>query len=470
MRKNETPILLLSLLVTTGLLGAAYWFLAPQFNLPQVRLNPGSNAPSVKPGERVSAGDRILVAAVTNPAKQAGVQAFANRDFATATTQLTAALQASPNDPEGLIYLNNAQIGDKQALKVVVSVPIGGNLNVAQEILRGVAQAQDEINQRGGINGVLLWVAIANDDNNPDTANQLAATFVKDASILAVIGHNSSSSSIKAAPTYEQGNLVMISATSTAKQLSGIGRYVFRTVPNVRFDAEQLARYLLRTARLRTVGICADAQAPASQSLKEEFTSTVFADGGRVVNTPCDFSAPDFNASESLSQMISSGAEAVLLAPSVDRINQAMDVAQANQGRLQLLGDATLYTIKTLQLGQAEVKGLVLTVAWHPSSIPGNPFAGNATRLWKGPVNWRSATAYDATLAVITGLQQSPSREGLRNALANPNFSAPGAAGPIQFLPSGDRNLPSTLVQVKPGNRAGTGFDFVPLPTATALR
>jgi branched-chain amino acid transport system substrate-binding protein len=34
----------------------------------------------------------------------------------------------------------------------------------------------------------------------------------------------------------------------------------------------------------------------------------------------------------------------------------------------------------------------------------------------------------------------------------------------VRFLPSGDRNAPHVLVRVEPGNRSGTGYDFVPLP------
>lgn len=77
---------------------------------------------------------------------------------------------------------------------------------MAKEILRGVAQAQDEVNRSGGINGKLLQVAIANDDNEANQAQQIAKQFVQDTSILAVVGHNSSNASIAAAPIYQEGD------------------------------------------------------------------------------------------------------------------------------------------------------------------------------------------------------------------------------------------------------------------------
>jgi branched-chain amino acid transport system substrate-binding protein len=106
---------------------------------------------------------------------------------------------------------------------------------------------------------------------------------------------------------------------------------------------------------------------------------------------------------------------------------------------------------------------MVLAVAWHPRAIPGNPFAGNAVKLWGGEVNWRSATAYDAAEAIITGLKQNSTRDGLQTALSNSGFSANGATGAVQFLPSGDRNGAAILVKIQPGSISQTGFDFVPL-------
>ena len=46
-----------------------------------------------------------------------------------------------------------------------------------------MAQAQDEINVRGGINSVPLKVAIANDNNDPEIAKKLAPSFAENQDI-----------------------------------------------------------------------------------------------------------------------------------------------------------------------------------------------------------------------------------------------------------------------------------------------
>ncbi len=53
--------------------------------------------------------------------------------------------------------------------------------------------------------------------------------------------------------------------------------------------------------------------------------------------------------------------------------------------------------------------------------------------------------------------------KNLQQALANPEFTADGATNAVDFLPSGDRNLRGTLIEIQPGKRSGTGYDFVAL-------
>ena len=291
-------------------------------------------------------------------------------------------------------------------------MPIGGNLNVAKEILRGVAQAQIEINSQGGINGIPLKIVIVNDDNKIDIGTKVAQALVQDQSILAVIGHNSSEVSIATVPTYQAGGLVMMSSTSTAKELSGAGSHIFRSVPSVRFQANALSQYVVKQQNKKNIGICFNASAKASQSLQEEFTAAVFSDGSKISRVNCDLSNPNFNADKVIEEMLSDRVDALLLSPGVEKIEKGIEIAVIARNRLLLLGDGTLYTFKTLQLGQGAIADMVLTVPWHPEFLANNPFADNAVKLWGGDVNWRSATSYDATLAIAGGLRQNATRAG----------------------------------------------------------
>ncbi|MBD2776592.1 ABC transporter substrate-binding protein [Iningainema tapete] len=193
----------------------------------------------------ISLGEEILSQNST-PEKQAGVKAFSEKKYSDAITYFKASLQNNPNDPEARIYLNNAKAANsKETIKIAVSVPFGGNPTIAEEILRGVAEFQDGINRDDGINGKLLQVVIAKDNNDRKSAQEVARKFVKDTSVMAVVGHNSSNASIAAAPIYKEGKLVMISATSFANNLQEPA-YVFRMVPQITFSPHNYLKVLVK--------------------------------------------------------------------------------------------------------------------------------------------------------------------------------------------------------------------------------
>lgn len=459
--KNETTLLLLSLATTLALVGGGVWFLKDKL-LPS---NSSSNfLPFSSPPleTRSSIGETILVTADSTPQKQAGVEAFQKKDFKTAVQSFQSSLKTQRNDAEALIYLNNAEATAKNPVKIAVIVPIGGNLNISKEILRGVAQAQNEINQNGGIQGRGLQVLIVNDDNNPDIAKNVAESLVKDSGTLGVVGHNSSTATLAAASIYQAGQLILISATATADKIAELGDYIFRTVPPYRFEGNTLARYTVKTAKKAKTLVCFDSRDDASQSLKENFIVSLTTEGGQVASVNCDFSAPDFNPSAIISQGISTGADSLALFPSVNRLTPALEIAKANQKQLTLLGSSTLYTFQTLKEGQADISGMALAVPWHPAKFEKTGFPAQARKLWGGAVNWRTPMAYDATNVMAMGLKQGGfSRQGIQQTLANPGFELEGATGRIAFLPSGDRIGVPLLVKVAPGQGSGTGFDFV---------
>jgi branched-chain amino acid transport system substrate-binding protein len=464
--KNETPLLIATLLVTLGLVGGGFWWVMQNSRMKFDPAAPGGSQNTAL-ADRISQGERILLPSeTTNPdfnvLKQGGVNAIAANQSPQAVTLLTSALQKYRNAPETLIYLNNARIGSSKAYTIAVPVPLKTDLAGAAEILRGVAQAQTAVNQAGGINGVPLKVVIANDDNDPETAKQVANAFVQNADILGVVGHYASDVTLAAGSVYNGAGLVSISPISSTVKLSGLGRYVFRTVPSDYVAARALADYALKTVQPKTIAVFFNSQSSYSQSLKGEFVTAISLAGGQVSNE-FDLSRPDFDAATAVNQALQSGAKGMMLAANSGTLDKALQVVQVNQKRTILFGGDDVYAPKTLAVAGQAAEGMVVAVPWHIEANPGSPFVQASRQLWGADVNWRTAIAYDATQAFITALRQNPTRQGVQQVLADTTFSAPGAAQPVRFLPSGDRNTGIQLVKVAPGKRSGTGFDFTPI-------
>lgn len=472
-QKNETAVLVLSLLFTIGLAGAGIWWLTSRGGITPGGLSPENQTFSKPPTgnspeseqaiqQRLSTGKKLLIPDGATTTKQAAVQAIASGNYNAAISDLEASLKTNRNDPEALIYLNNARIGNQKSYTIAAAVPIGADLNGAQEILRGVAQAQNEVNQSGGINGTPLKVLIANDDDNPKIASQIASALANNSEVLGVIGHFSSDATLAASKIYQQNQLVAISPISTSVQLSGIGSNIFRTVPSDRFAANSLSRYMLTKLQKKKAAVFFNSASNYSKSLKSEFTTALYGDGGQVVSE-FDFAKGNFNATESFKSAIAQGAEVIMLAADTATLDQALQVVQVNAKRLPLLAGDDVYTAKTLQIGGAGAVNMVLAVPWHILADPQSSFPQTSKQLWNAEVSWRTALAYDAAIALIAGLGRNPTRTGIQQALSAPDFSAQGASGPIRFLPSGDRNRAVQLVIVKPGTRTSYGYDFVPI-------
>ncbi|HZG39131.1 MAG TPA: ABC transporter substrate-binding protein [Nodosilinea sp.] len=426
--------------------------------------------PTTTPGQpadvsnALSWGDRILFTDAPNADKQSGAAAYAAGDYATAAARFEAARQALRNDPETLIYLNNARLGATPALGIAAVVPISDTPNTARELLRGVAQAQDEAIKAG----TPVKVLIGDDRNDAGQAAAIADALVQDPDVIGVIGHGTSTTTLAAAPIYQQGQLPVIAPTSTTTELATLpregGNFVFRVIPSDQFTGTTLARHMLSLGKTRPI-VFYNSQSSYSKSLQEALATTLGLEGGQVAKLV------DLSQGNPATELQGSDADAVVLLPDSATFDAAIAVAQANQGQLPVLAGDAFYRIDALQKGGASLTGTIVTVPWHPlKSAP--PFAQTASGLWGGDVNWRTALSYDAfqtlssarTVGNVTPAQGQQGRATIGQALAGQGFSANGSTGAISFLPSGDRNTTVLLVEVKPGTRSGTGFDFVPLP------
>jgi branched-chain amino acid transport system substrate-binding protein len=408
--------------------------------------------------DRLSEGTQAFFPEDGTPDKATAITAYTSGNYRLAQEQFDRSLLQKPNDPETLIYLNNTLA--KTPLKIAVSIPAKTDPNGAREVLRGVAQAQTEINKT---TNSPLAITIASDDNNPTTAQQIATTLVNRPDILAVIGHYSSGVTLATADIYTTGQLVTISPISSAVQLSNKSPYLFRTIPSDAITALALIDHMRQTLNRKKAVIYYTATSDYSKSLKGELSKALSLQGGQVI-AEYDLSQSGFNPKQSLQSATQQGADTILLATSGNTLSRGLQVARANKNQLPILSGDDVYSPETLEIGGPSAKNMIVAVPWHILAPGSQDFAMRSRKIWGGDVNWRTATAYDATFALATALQKNPTRAGLKTALSTPDFSAPGASRIVNFLPSGDRNAPVQLVKIVEGNRSSYGYDFEPIP------
>lgn len=421
----------------------------PSISSPTPSISPSSTPTSFDP-TWISAGERTLNRTQANPFRDRGVEAFIAGNFAEAVTQFEKAVLGNRNDPEVQIYLNNAKARLKGSPLVVATVvPIDNRLNIAQDMLRGMADAQTRFNDAGGAGGRLVEIMIANDGNEPARAQMIAQNLANNPNVLGVIGHNSSKASQAALPEYEKVGLAMISPTSTSDYLSG--NVFLRTVPSDGESVKILAEYAKNKLSVQKIAVFYDPNSPFSKNLFEVFENAFKQLGGEVY-TAIDLTRQDLDVKQEI-QSLRNQVTAIILFPDPSNISNAISLAQANAQvpgtKFQLLGGNSLYGSDILTSGGNAIEGLIIAVPWVANN---QPYAQAAYQRWGGAINWRTASSFDATIALLKALSENPTRASVLQDLKATNLPASETSGQqLQFNAQGERQEESMLVKVTKG-------------------
>jgi len=459
---------LLSLLFLTAI---ALAFLINQIINPPVRPTP-TVIQTEKPSEQII----YLTDSSPNSHKKDGVKFFNKGDFNEAAKNFSQSLnQDEINDPETRIYLNNSVSHSPQniaklsinnqscsvpeninnnysnTLKIAVVIPIiEGKIGKAKEILRGVAQAQNDINCKGGIKGQLLEVTIANDKENGEEAIKVARDLVNKQDILGVVGHTSSTVILKAGDIYNN-KLVAISPTSTAIRNSAnhptsylLNEHIFRTAVTDEVAIEKLVKYWQQQGSKKIAIAFVDDD--YSKIFRDKFREKLPPLSYIYDNNKC-WIKDTFSADDCLNEISTKGAEALLILPNLSDLERGIDIVRRNSERnpkLLLLAGDVMYSDKTLELKE-KAENLVISSSWIKNPSQPTQFEDKARDFWgSGNISWRTITTYDATAAMIQGLKNTnkinPNREDLKAEFSKKDFSAEGAIGKVMFK-DGDRAI-----------------------------
>jgi eukaryotic-like serine/threonine-protein kinase len=410
----------------------------------------------------ISAGEQVLYDTENDPQRQTAAEYIKHGKFPEAVAVLKKLRTQDRSNPEDLIRLHNAEIGNRPAYTIATVVPLNVEPKFANEMLRGVAQAQHELNTAGGVAGLPVKVIIADDQNQPELAEQIARSFVANPAILSVVGHGISKTTQAAAKIYQAADLPVVAPVSSAEDLAKFKQYLFRAIPSDRRAAKQLADYAVKQLKKQRVAIFYNSDDTYSQSLKSTFADALDYAHGIKLTAAIDINRPDFDPSEELARLKAKKVDALFLAINRGRFKDAMTIVQANDHQLPLLAGETFYSQQTLNIGQKDILGMVLAVPAQQLDLPTSPFQTQAKQLWGQPVTWRSALSYDATQALFTGLKQAQTRATIRTLLAHPQFQAPGATQPVKFEETGDRAGSVKLLQVVNDHKT-KAFVFKPI-------
>ncbi|MEA5532767.1 bifunctional serine/threonine-protein kinase/ABC transporter substrate-binding protein [Crocosphaera sp. XPORK-15E] len=440
--------------------------------------------------DQISCGEELIIENA-NLDKQKGVNYFKNKDYKNAINSWEKYLNKEPNDPETLIYLNNAKLllDNKEFSTIAVAIPLGKSSeggDAGQEILRGVAQFQKKINRQSIKLG--LQVIIANDNNNAKQAKDNAKILGENKKIVVVIGHYSSDITKVALPVYQDQKLVLISPTSSADELSSQGYFFFRTIAQDSDNIKSLSNYLIEKNKAEKVAVFYNPYSEYSLSLYNAFLKQ---NANTELNIVQKFNLADplFDERKTIAEVAKKGVNTLVLFPDGkvdnDAFKNAINVIVANQNKFLIVGGDALYS-RDILAKQELSEGIIIPISWHYLNSSDRNFVCEAKQLWGGYVNYRTANSYDTTKIIMTAIEQTSfnsfsqkieqlfnpnfQRQKIYEQLKSDDFTLQGVTGKIEFEPNGDRkNSPTVLVKVVPDTSSEYGYSFVPILTKNTI-
>ncbi|WP_165790211.1 ABC transporter substrate-binding protein [Cuspidothrix issatschenkoi] len=321
------------------------------------------------------------------------------------------------NNPEILIYLNNAKL--MQEKRKIYTIAVALPIRVAKVFLRGVAQVQEEFNKKNP--GLGLKVLIVNDENDSQKVAKLVNSLLSKDDVVAVIGHYASEVTKAALPVYQNKEVVVISPGSSAMRetiLAGktyLTNFFFRTVPTVKtvhrilIDKLQLSQL----ANGEKASVFYNPNSTYSKSAFEEFRQELRVNNISANNIiGIDISSPNFIAKKSLMDVKREGAKALILIPdghvNSDSFTNALSLINLNRDELPIGGYSVLYDTDILtKIDIDRVKKLVLVISWHRLTSPNKEVIIQAQNLWgTGDISDNTAMSYDATLVLTEALKK----------------------------------------------------------------
>ena len=353
-------------------------------------------------------------------------------------------------------------------------------------MLRGFSQAQDIINNSGGIAGVSLRLLIVDDNDAQATARQIANSIVG-SDFSAVLGHWSSDTSKAAAEIYSQSALTFIAPISIFDKLGDYTPYVFRLNATSAKGIEELKKYILNElTNQQELFIFFDSINPYTAELKEKLAKSL---GDRFSRNSIEFT--DFNSqfqmqsdtlAESLIDAVENRNPLIVFFPSNKSAKRALEVikeVRAINSEVLVVGDmANLYIAETLNdeiienSANSYTEGMVLAPAWNIDASRSSIFVRAIENIdslkdeyphleapyWQGSdVNYAAALSYTAlesiSEAIKTAVQENsnPTRADIAEALVKSDFEVNGAfQEPITFRKTGESTIAIQLVRVCP--------------------
>ena len=322
---------------------------------------------------------------------------------------------------------------------------------------QGAELAVREVNARWGNEGRPLQLLTVDDSADADVAARVARQFYNNQSVVAVVGHLTSSTTLAAAPIYGAGGtpIVQISPSASSPLISSAGPYTFRICPSDLLHGARLAEWAREQLAAERVAILYQND-DYGRGVRSTFASSFLELGGNVVSED-----PYIDEIPSLAPFLErvrrqGGADILFIAgtrQSGEKVRATLDTVGWN---VQLMGGDGMVGIEE----SMTVEGMLISSAYLPDQ-PGDlnsAFVRSYRSTFPNQLpDHRGAGAYDIIHLLAQAIEEvGADRSRIQDYLSRVGRDIvpfEGVTGTITFDQNGDVESKSVVIGVVAGGR-----------------
>jgi len=334
-----------------------------------------------------------------------------------------------------------------KTIKIGFLGPMTGDAgNYGKLMSQSVKIAIEEFNAAGGAEGYNAELIVEDTEGKVEKGNPAIEKLAGVDKVLGIVGAVFSSVSLAVAPKAEASKIIMISPSSTHKDLPDKGKFIFRNVMSDALQAVVFGKYLAKFDNVKTVAILY-VKNDYSQGLAMDFKAQYEKEGGKVIAVETALQG-DKDFKTQLTKIKGTNPEALYIPNYVAEIAQILEQAKQLGLKTKIYSADGYSNPQIFELAGDLSNGVIYTqAAEQPASQTKKDFEAKYQAKWGEKPDAFSLNAYDGAKIILNAIKATSSkalggnlkvdRDKVRDFVAKTK-DYDGAAGKTTFTENGD--------------------------------
>lgn len=280
----------------------------------------------------------------------------------------------------------------------------------------GARLAVSEFNETGGIDGQLLVLETANDENNTQNSVARVKELIADGAV-GIIGPDWSAHAFEVGPAVQAAGIPMITTYPTNPTVPDAGDFVFMGAFTDNYQGELIAKFAAESLNAKKAAILTQNSLAYSEGLSQYFKTSLMesAEGVEVLEVFYDEGDTDFTAQ--LTEIAAMEPDVVFMPGFVPEVPTAIQQAKAAGITAPFLGGDGWDNPKLLEMGGDALEGSFFVN--HFSALSGADLGEAASHFVKAyteeygmPPDGPAALGYDAVRIMVQAIQGAADMSG----------------------------------------------------------